>query len=193
MAVRMAGAAAGVAILNEEITLLPEGSSLLSNYQPHWSLANWKYAGCAALVKRGCALHAVRCSLSNSPHDAFPQSSQEHHHREGRVMLLEFDRFHLLSTYSPNNGSSIDPATRSTLAPVRYHFGQASPQISSLLTGMPRNYQIVMAMTVISSCYSCQHVHCAIPSNGECSHRTSQRTHYTCCTAGSPTRKANAA
>ncbi|CAA9988009.1 AP endonuclease (DNA-[apurinic or apyrimidinic site] lyase), putative [Plasmodium knowlesi strain H] len=67
------------------------------NYNAYFSLANIKYSGQLVLVKRSIPIKSIRYNLS------FDLDPREHHH-EGRVIIVEFSKFYLLSTYTPNNG-----------------------------------------------------------------------------------------
>ncbi|CRG95284.1 AP endonuclease (DNA-[apurinic or apyrimidinic site] lyase), putative [Plasmodium gallinaceum] len=67
------------------------------NYNAYFSLANIKYSGQLVLIKKTIQLKSVRYNLS------FNLDSNIHHD-EGRVILVEFSDFFLLSTYTPNNG-----------------------------------------------------------------------------------------
>eukprot|EP00249_Psilotum_nudum_P006584 c19905_g1_i1 orf=576-1673(-) len=70
----------------------------LKNYRVWWSLGDTKYAGTALFVKNCFKPLNIFFSLDKS--DAkFPK-----HETDGRVILAEFDSFHLLNTYVPNNG-----------------------------------------------------------------------------------------
>ncbi|SCL98122.1 AP endonuclease (DNA-[apurinic or apyrimidinic site] lyase), putative [Plasmodium chabaudi chabaudi] len=66
-------------------------------YNAYFSLANIKYSGQLVLVKKTIEVKSVRYNLS---FDTNPNI----HNDEGRIILLEFSNFYLLSTYSPNNG-----------------------------------------------------------------------------------------
>lgn len=85
----------------------------LGKYRPYWSLADKKYAGSAALVKRTLKPRSVRFSLEDDEYSTVhaaslgPQPAGTHDD-EGRIILLEFATFQLLATYSPNNGTSDD-------------------------------------------------------------------------------------
>lgn len=72
-------------------------SKELANYEVFYSLADWKYAGSALLVRRPCRPMRVRYSLKEG-------APQGQHHTDGRVIFAEFETFDLLATYSPNNG-----------------------------------------------------------------------------------------
>ncbi|ANQ07847.1 DNA-(apurinic or apyrimidinic site) lyase [Plasmodium coatneyi] len=67
------------------------------NYNAYFSLANIKYSGQLVLVKRSIPVKSIRYNL------CFDVDPSEHHH-EGRVIIVEFSKFFLLSTYTPNNG-----------------------------------------------------------------------------------------
>ncbi|VEV54953.1 AP endonuclease (DNA-[apurinic or apyrimidinic site] lyase), putative [Plasmodium vinckei vinckei] len=66
-------------------------------YNAYFSLANIKYSGQLVLVKKSIKVKSVRYNLL---FDTNPNI----HNEEGRIILLEFSNFYLLSTYSPNNG-----------------------------------------------------------------------------------------
>ncbi|CAD2086061.1 AP endonuclease (DNA-[apurinic or apyrimidinic site] lyase), putative [Plasmodium vinckei lentum] len=66
-------------------------------YNAYFSLANIKYSGQLVLVKKSIEVKSVRYNLL---FDTNPNI----HNDEGRIILLEFSNFYLLSTYSPNNG-----------------------------------------------------------------------------------------
>ncbi|SBS83191.1 AP endonuclease (DNA-[apurinic or apyrimidinic site] lyase), putative [Plasmodium ovale curtisi] len=67
------------------------------NYNAYFSLANIKYSGQLVLVKKGIPLKSIRYNLSFD-------IDANIHHEEGRIILVEFQEFFLLSTYTPNNG-----------------------------------------------------------------------------------------
>ncbi|CRG99871.1 AP endonuclease (DNA-[apurinic or apyrimidinic site] lyase), putative [Plasmodium relictum] len=67
------------------------------NYNAYFSLANIKYSGQLVLIKKTIKLKSIRYNLS------FDLDSNIHHD-EGRIILVEFLDFFLLSTYTPNNG-----------------------------------------------------------------------------------------
>ncbi|KMZ93639.1 AP endonuclease (DNA-[apurinic or apyrimidinic site] lyase) [Plasmodium vivax Mauritania I] len=67
------------------------------NYNAYFSLANIKYSGQLVLIKRNIPVKSIRYNLRL---DADPSE----HHEEGRVIIAEFSKFYLLSTYTPNNG-----------------------------------------------------------------------------------------
>ncbi|KAI4839024.1 DNA-(apurinic or apyrimidinic site) lyase [Plasmodium brasilianum] len=67
------------------------------NYDAYFSLANIKYSGQLVLIKKTIQVKSIRYNLS------FDMDSKIHHD-EGRIILVEFSDFYLLSTYSPNNG-----------------------------------------------------------------------------------------
>jgi exonuclease III len=83
----------------------------LAKYRPYWSLADKKYAGSGALIKRSLKPRSVRFSLEDDEYSTVhaasmgPQAAGTHD-PEGRIILLEFPSFQLLATYSPNNGTS---------------------------------------------------------------------------------------
>ena len=76
---------------------LQEG--LLKNYEIYWSLSDWKYAGTAMLIKRDISILSKRYTI---PSEKNIHSNK--HHKDGRVMIFEFDKFILMNTYAPNNG-----------------------------------------------------------------------------------------
>lgn len=63
------------------------------DYEVHYSLADWKYAGTAVLLRRGGPYP------SEILYDLNGANGQD-----GRCILLRFESFWLLHTYSPNNG-----------------------------------------------------------------------------------------
>ncbi|XP_010550711.1 PREDICTED: DNA-(apurinic or apyrimidinic site) lyase [Tarenaya hassleriana] len=65
------------------------------NYQVWWSLAEFKYAGTALLVKKCFRPQKVYFNLDKLA---------SKHEPDGRVILAEFSTFRVLNTYSPNNG-----------------------------------------------------------------------------------------
>ncbi|KAL3512634.1 hypothetical protein ACH5RR_025351 [Cinchona calisaya] len=65
------------------------------NYNVWWSLSNFKYAGTALLIKKCFEPQKVSFSLDRTGLK---------HEPDGRVILAEFESFHLLNTYVPNNG-----------------------------------------------------------------------------------------
>ncbi|SOV20805.1 AP endonuclease (DNA-[apurinic or apyrimidinic site] lyase), putative [Plasmodium sp. DRC-Itaito] len=67
------------------------------NYNAYFSLANIKYSGQLVLVKKSIHIESIRYNL-------FFENNAHIHHDEGRVILVEFSNFFLLSTYTPNNG-----------------------------------------------------------------------------------------
>ncbi|EUD65710.1 DNA-(apurinic or apyrimidinic site) lyase [Plasmodium inui San Antonio 1] len=67
------------------------------NYNAYFSLANIKYSGQLVLIKKSIPVKSIRYNLS------FDTDPSEHH-QEGRVIIAEFSKFFLLSTYTPNNG-----------------------------------------------------------------------------------------
>ncbi|SOV73863.1 AP endonuclease (DNA-[apurinic or apyrimidinic site] lyase), putative [Plasmodium sp. gorilla clade G3] len=67
------------------------------NYNAYFSLANIKYSGQLVLVKKNIHIESIRYNL-------FFENEAHIHHDEGRVILVEFSNFFLLSTYTPNNG-----------------------------------------------------------------------------------------
>ena len=75
-------------------------SAPLAMYRPYWSLADTRYAGSAALVKREVKPLSVRFTLDDD--------NSAEHDPEGRIVRLEFDTFQLLATYTPNNGTRED-------------------------------------------------------------------------------------
>ncbi|KAL5814950.1 hypothetical protein ACOSQ4_025591 [Xanthoceras sorbifolium] len=80
----------------EKRTLLRALSSPpFEDFQVWWSLADSKYAGTALLVKKCFKPKKVSFSLDKTA---------SKHEPDGRVILAEFETFHLLNTYSPNNG-----------------------------------------------------------------------------------------
>ncbi|KAK4756135.1 hypothetical protein SAY87_009892 [Trapa incisa] len=81
----------------EEKQLLMRALSVqpFGNYRVWWSLGDSKYAGTALLVKKCCAPNKVSFSLDGKARK---------HEQDGRVILAEFEKFHLLNTYAPNNG-----------------------------------------------------------------------------------------
>ncbi|CXH99956.1 AP endonuclease (DNA-[apurinic or apyrimidinic site] lyase), putative [Plasmodium berghei] len=66
-------------------------------YNGYFSLANIKYSGQLVLVKKSIKVKSVRYNL-------LFETDPNIHNDEGRIILLEFSNFYLLSTYSPNNG-----------------------------------------------------------------------------------------
>lgn len=65
----------------------------VQEYRPFWSLADKKYAGSAALVRRSLPPPlSVRFRLEEGANTAS-------HDAEGRIILLEFEAFQLLGTY----------------------------------------------------------------------------------------------
>ncbi|KJP89737.1 hypothetical protein AK88_00697 [Plasmodium fragile] len=67
------------------------------NYNAYFSLANIKYSGQLILIKKSIPVKSIRYNL------CFDSDPSEHH-QEGRVIIVEFNTFYLLSTYTPNNG-----------------------------------------------------------------------------------------
>ncbi|ETW52269.1 exodeoxyribonuclease III [Plasmodium falciparum Palo Alto/Uganda] len=67
------------------------------DYNAYFSLANIKYSGQLVLVKKNIHIESIRYNL-------FFENNAHIHHDEGRVILVEFSNFFLLSTYTPNNG-----------------------------------------------------------------------------------------
>jgi exonuclease III len=86
----------------------------LKGYRPYWSLADKKYAGSAALVKRSLKPLSVKFTLDDDEYSTVhaassgPQAKAGAHDPEGRLILLEFPSFQILATYSPNNGVTED-------------------------------------------------------------------------------------
>jgi exonuclease III len=83
----------------------------LADYRPYLSLADKKYAGSAALVSRKLKPLSVRYRLGVAGDDAGGGggggvAAAGEHDPEGRVLLLEFQHWQLLATYTPNNGVS---------------------------------------------------------------------------------------
>lgn len=83
----------------------------LAKYRPYWSLADKKYAGSAALVKRSLKPLSVRFSLEDDEYSTVHAASSGPqpagpHDPDGRIILLEFPSYQVLATYSPNNGTS---------------------------------------------------------------------------------------
>ena len=71
----------------------------LCEYDIHWSLSDWKYAGTAILIKKNISVISKKYSIPTAK-----PSSATKHHKEGRVMIFEFEKFVLMNTYAPNNG-----------------------------------------------------------------------------------------
>jgi exonuclease III len=69
-----------------------------SQYRVWWSLADWKYAGTALLIKKGLNPVEVKYRVD----------SEAGHDKDGRIILAEFDNMIVLNTYVPNNGWSED-------------------------------------------------------------------------------------
>jgi exonuclease III len=83
----------------------------LADYRPYLSLADKKYAGSAALVSRKLKPLSVRYRLGVDGDDdgggaGGGVAAAGEHDPEGRVLLLEFQHWQLLATYTPNNGVS---------------------------------------------------------------------------------------
>ncbi|GAW80762.1 AP endonuclease (DNA-[apurinic or apyrimidinic site] lyase) [Plasmodium gonderi] len=68
-----------------------------TNYNAYFSLANIKYSGQLVLIKKSIPVKSIRYNL-------FFDKDPNIHHDEGRVILVGFSNFYLLSTYTPNNG-----------------------------------------------------------------------------------------
>ena len=71
-----------------------------SNLRAYYSLADYRYAGVALLVRCDCAQPT---SLRYTLDDSEPVNS---HHPQGRIIRAEFADFELLGTYTPNNGTT---------------------------------------------------------------------------------------
>jgi len=71
-------------------------SSPFNDYKVYWSLADTKYSGVCAFVRRDVDIRRIRFS--------FPGEA-DGHDPEGRVMVLEFPNVTVFNTYAPNNGN----------------------------------------------------------------------------------------
>eukprot|EP00397_Hematodinium_sp_SG-2012_P037728 GEMP01040927.1.p1 GENE.GEMP01040927.1~~GEMP01040927.1.p1 ORF type:complete len:449 (+),score=97.46 GEMP01040927.1:63-1409(+) len=70
-----------------------------------WSLADYKYAGSACLVKEAFLPTNVEYSIPQLANvDGHFDQLSPSHHPEGRIIRLHYDSFQILQTYSPNNG-----------------------------------------------------------------------------------------
>lgn len=67
-----------------------------ASYKVWWSLAETKYGGTAVFVKKCFSPSSVGFSLD--------KSDTKKHETDGRVIFAEFNDFHFLNTYAPNNG-----------------------------------------------------------------------------------------
>ena len=70
----------------------------LKKYKAYWSLADWKYAGTCCLVKRDIEVQSVKYWL--------PNAKVKSHNSDGRIIILEFEKYLLMNTYAPNNGKT---------------------------------------------------------------------------------------
>ncbi len=102
--------------------LLRKGA--FNDYKVHWSLSDSKYAGTAVLVKKNIKIISVSFCL--------PNSKKKEHHVDGRIILIEFQKFFLLNTYAPNNGMNETSFARrrewdqQLLSCFKEHFCEAS-------------------------------------------------------------------
>ncbi|KAL9235583.1 hypothetical protein vseg_010329 [Gypsophila vaccaria] len=79
----------------KQVLMRALSSPPFGNYRVWWSLSDTKYAGTALLVKKCFKPKKVCFSLD---------PSAKKHEPDGRLILAEFDSFHFLNTYVPNNG-----------------------------------------------------------------------------------------
>eukprot|EP00945_MAST-04E_sp_MAST-4E-sp1_P008932 g8932.t1 len=100
----------------------------LKKYRTFWSLADWKYAGTCCLVKRDIEVQSVKYWL--------PNSTTKSHNSDGRIIILEFEKYFLMNTYAPNNGKTKESWARrikwdsDLLDAMKNHFkGDAKPLI----------------------------------------------------------------
>lgn len=90
-----------------EDTLL---KAMRKHYTVYWSLADWKYAGTAMLVRRPLKPSRVRYTLPAlvaGGHSAHVDKADSTVHPDGRIILASFETFDVLATYAPNNGNDL--------------------------------------------------------------------------------------
>ena len=58
----------------------------LCEYDIHWSLSDWKYAGTAILIKKDIICDVQKYSIPTK------NANASKHHKEGRVMIFEFEK-----------------------------------------------------------------------------------------------------
>lgn len=86
---------------------------LSSDFVKHFSLADKRYSGTLVAIRKGIKVLWVAnhfrqaFELDNTvPETAFDMSLvKDNHYEDGRVIIVQFESFTLLATYSPNNGS----------------------------------------------------------------------------------------
>lgn len=87
-----------------------------TDYEIHWSLADYRYSGTAVFIRRGLNPQSIRFTLPALTRIAKHRDSADLSvHPEGRIILVSFASFDLLATYSPNNGSDDTSFSRRSL------------------------------------------------------------------------------
>ncbi|KAH9613819.1 hypothetical protein KSS87_021710 [Heliosperma pusillum] len=79
----------------KQVLMRALSSPPFGSYRVWWSLADTKYAGTALLVKKCLKAKKICFSLD---------VTAKKHEPDGRLILAEFESFHFLNTYVPNNG-----------------------------------------------------------------------------------------